>query len=97
MTSQEEIEKCSLSGLGAMVVAKMAGHEVSDEILRRVPDTIELESLLDYHWVKWKKSVTSSKMIEAYLELRALMCGYAERHKHERFNSINKEILLSNK
>lgn len=95
----EEIRAASLAELGIIlmdkldqVLADQAPEDIDDayqtigrEVVRRVPDATKLESLMDFHYDKWKKNskaigLSVQERSNAFYEFKAMMTGFTEVH-----------------
>ena len=87
----EEIKTASLAQLGDILLDKedsFANESIEEvdevyitigqEVIRRCPDPKKLESLMDFHYDKWKSASSQDERTKSYLELRAMMVGFTE-------------------
>lgn len=98
----EEIRTTSLAGLGVIlmdkldqVLADQAPEDIDDayktigcEVVRRSLNAAKLESLMDFHYDKWKKNLKaadlpSQERLDAFYEFKAMMAGFTEIHSDE--------------
>lgn len=103
MFVQEALQTSSLENLGVLLLdgvdqaiqdgepenIETIYQEIGQEVLRRVPDPVKLEAMLDFHYNKFKKSVVNREENGGpYYEFKAVMAGFNEFYSAEHEDNV---------